>query len=347
MKVGIWGSYNHGNYGDDLMALQFATVLKQMGADPWVYRLDSKLAERYSVHTTHSLAELFQAARFCLIGGGAMLVDQQYISADMEQDFQDLYQACLQHKVPIFPISVGSGGRGVATDLSGARTQFWQNVACKASTVRLQEDVALLNTMGKEAIYYPDVLLTTNQFWNINVQKQNDGKLHVGINLGKSVYEKSLVARLYLTAHIRKDIVFHFIRTHLPGYPTTYEILPGQDSPNIRQHHYADILDTLSFLSSLDLLVSSKLHLGLTALTLGVPFYNFCGASKTQSFLTSIGAREAVFVKREFLRLSSILSSPQKILEAKSCFDFNALSTLQEMSWGHINFLKEVAQKMS
>ncbi len=50
MKVAIWGSYNYGNYSDDLMAIQFAKELEKLGTEPVVYRLDRQLAQQYSVN---------------------------------------------------------------------------------------------------------------------------------------------------------------------------------------------------------------------------------------------------------------------------------------------------------
>ena len=73
MKIAIWGSYNHGNYGDDIMAIQFAKALMDEGFEPWVYRLDKDLADRFQIHSTSSLDELLDESPICLIGGGAML----------------------------------------------------------------------------------------------------------------------------------------------------------------------------------------------------------------------------------------------------------------------------------
>lgn len=74
MKVAIWGSYNHGNYGDDLMAIQFANYFKELGVHPCVYRLDECLAKKYSIESAKSLDDLLENASFGIIGGGGMLI---------------------------------------------------------------------------------------------------------------------------------------------------------------------------------------------------------------------------------------------------------------------------------
>jgi hypothetical protein len=45
-----------------------------MGDVPSVYRLNQKLAKKYEVDTTDSLEELLDKAKFCIIGGGTILL---------------------------------------------------------------------------------------------------------------------------------------------------------------------------------------------------------------------------------------------------------------------------------
>ena len=104
MKAAIWGSYNYGNYGDDLMAIQFAKELEKLGTEAYVYRLDRQLAQQYSVNTVDSLAELIDNSKFCILGGGGILGGGTTV---LEQDFIDLNAIAISHHCPIFGISIG------------------------------------------------------------------------------------------------------------------------------------------------------------------------------------------------------------------------------------------------
>lgn len=343
MKVAVWGSYNYGNYGDDLMAIQFAKELQRSGMEPYVYRLDECLADRYAIKTTESLQELIHGAKFCIIGGGGVLGGGTTV---LEKDFHELHLISSEQKCPVFPISVGGDGGGIDTTLSPSRREFWQGDTCQLSTVRLQEDVALVNKLGKEAVYYPDVLWTVADFWKIVPVAKSTEQLHIGINIPDSRRGRFLAFQLAAITAARKDIIFHFIRTYLPNYSVNYELLPKLDSPYIQHHVYTDPESTLKFIASLDLVVSYKLHLGLTALALNVPFYSVGGQGKTRTQLKSINADFAVWpASAKNIRLGMFLAKANNIRQAKSKLDFVTIKQHKNLSWGHIHKLKEIASQ--
>ncbi|MGF1673133.1 MAG: polysaccharide pyruvyl transferase family protein [Rivularia sp. (in: cyanobacteria)] len=346
MKVAIWGSYNYGNYGDDIMAIQFAKYLKNLDVKPVVYRLDKNLAQRYQLQTTDSLDELLNDAKFCIIGGGGFLVEN--FSAPFETDFRRLHQVSTEKNCPVYPISIGGEGFGANATLSYWRREFFQGDMHQSCTVRLESDQALINQFGKQVFYYPDVLLLVSDFWQIPAQNNQGNQINVGINIPKTLQCQWLTFQLKIIASIRRDIVFHFIKTYLPSSPINSELLPKQQSNNIRYHMYTDPQSTLEFLASLDLVVSYKLHLGLTALALGTPFYSLGGSGKAKAFLNSIGADFAAWspVDKRF-KIAAFLSNPQNILQAKNKFNFTIIDKLRKNSRGHLDFLSELVKNVS
>lgn len=346
MKVAIWGSYNYGNYGDDIMAIQFAEYLKSLDVKPVIYRLDKLLAKRYQLHTTDSLDELLNNAEFCIIGGGGFLVEN--FSAPFEEDFRRLHEVSSKKNCPVYPISIGGEGLGKNASLSYWRREFFQGDMCQCCTVRLESDKALINKFGKEVFYYPDVLLSVSESWQIYRQNQGDNVINVGINIPNTFQCKWLVFQLYIIASIRRDIVFHFIKTYLPSSPINSEFQPKQESRNIKNHVYTDPHSTLEFLASLDLVVSYKLHLGLTALALGVPFYSFGGSGKAKAFLSSIDADFAVWkpVDKRF-KIAAFLSNVQNILQARNKFNFTIIDKLTNNSREHLEFLGKLVNNVS
>ena len=346
MKVAIWGSYTYGNYGDDIMAVQFAKYLKSLDAQPVVYRLDKQLAKRYQIQTTDSLDELLINAQFCIIGGGGFLVEN--FSAPFESDFRHLYEVSSQQNCPVYPISIGGEGLGENASLSHWRREFFQGDTCQFSTVRLESDKALINKFGKQVFYYPDVLLSVAEFWQIPPQTKQNNTINVGINIPNTVQCQWLAFQLKIIASIRRDIVFHFIKTYLPSSPINSEFQPRQESNNIISHVYTDPQSTLEFLTSLDLVVSYKLHLGLTALALGIPFYSLGGSGKTKAFLDSIEGDFAVWTPGDKrFKVAAFLSNPQNILQAKNKFNFTIIDKLTQNSRGHLEFLGNLVKNFS
>lgn len=341
MKAAVWGSYNYGNYGDDIMALQFAQALKSEGLQPWVYRLDRDMASRFQIQSTDSIDELLDQAEFCLIGGGAMLESGPSV---MDQDFEDLRRASIKYRCPVYPVSVGGDGQGILSRLSCQKEAFWTSDYCQSPTVRLTIDIALAQLLNKQAIYYPDVLWTVKDAWSI-VPKQNvDGKTHIGINIPNSAAARLMVQQLNAVATVQQDIVFHFIRTYLPTSQVDLELLPKSGSLFIRQHVYTDPKETLEFLSTLNLVISHKLHLGLTALALGVPFLSLGGKGKTKSFLKEIGADFAIWSSRKKnTELVALLASRKKLNQFRQQFDWPLIHRLQQISAGHMDYVKALA----
>ncbi len=346
MKVAIWGSYNYGNYGDDIMAIQFAKYLKSLGIESIVYRLDKQLAKRYQLETTDSLDELLSNVEFCIIGGGGFLVEN--FSAPFESDFRHLCEVSNEKNCPVYPISIGGEGLSEKHQLSHWRQKFFQGNMCQPCTVRLESDKALIHKFGKEAFYYPDVLLSVSEFWQIPHPDKSSNKIHIGINIPNTLLCKWLAFQLRIIASIRRDIVFHFIKTYLPSSPINSELLPKQQSTNIKYHVYTDPQSTLEFLATLDLVVSYKLHLGLTALALGVPFYSLGGSGKAKAFLNSIDADFAVWTPMDKrFKIAAFLSNPQNILRVKNKFNFTIIDKLTKNSRGHLDFLTKLVKNVS
>ncbi|MEO1373330.1 MAG: polysaccharide pyruvyl transferase family protein [Cyanobacteria bacterium J06635_10] len=348
MKVAIWGSYNYGNYGDDIMAVQFAKYLKSLGAEPVVYRLDKQLAKRYQIQTTDSLDQLLTNAEFCIIGGGGFLVEN--FSAPFEEDFRCLYKVSTEKNCPVYPISIGGEGLTEKNQLSHWRREFFQGNTCQSCTVRLESDKTLINKFGKDVFYHPDVLLCVSDFWPTPDRNQHNSSnvINVGINIPNTLQCKWLAFQLGIIASIRRDIVFHFIKTYLPSSSINSELLPKQQSNNIKSHVYTDPQSTLEFLATLDLVVSYKLHLGLTALALGVPFYSLGGSGKAKVFLNSIEADFAVWKPGDKrFKVAAFLSNPQNIMQGKNKFNFTIIDKLTKNSRGHLEFLSQLVNNVS
>lgn len=179
-------------------------------------------------------------------------------------------------------------------------------------------------------------------------KKVEDSKtLKVGINIPSSTAAKLLAHQFNALGLTTGNIVFYFIRTYLPNSNIQLELLPRINSRYIKHYNYSDPKETLEFISSLDLLVSHKLHLGLTALALDVPFISLGGKGKTKSFLKEIGADFAIYSSRtKNMKLFSLFTSRNNIKRFHAKFDWKLIQHLKEMSFGHIDHVKSLSASL-
>ena len=349
MRVAVFGSYNYGNYGDDLMGIMFAHKLKQMGVEPIVYRLDPAFAKTYGVQTTQSLDELLSNSRFCIVGGGGLLIGKTRLSAidrEIEEDFAAFAIATQKHNCPLYPISVGGDGRGAKTPFPEGRHLLFSGPTCQLATVRNKSDIDLMNHLGKDAVYHPDVLWSAPDYWNLKKSEKNSETVKIGINLADTRKHRALISALRLFAQLnRQKIEIHLIRSHLAAYSVNYEMLPDSGQPYLKAYTYQDPVEMLAFLGSLDVLVSQKLHLGLSALAMGVPFVSYSGQGKTHTLLRSIGAKKAIVPTDKVSTLKLAFSLASQKNHFSDLYDFDLFKTLAKDSQQHLLHLESLVER--
>jgi hypothetical protein len=150
MRIGIWGNYNYGNFGDDLMAVSIAIYLLNKGHIPVVYRLNKEISKQFDIETENSINDFVSNVDFCLIGGGGMLVGNSWLKRTIsitakrfEIDFKELLEAITDYKKEIYPISIGGEAKKSAP-FSKYRNQFFKSQYLKKGTVRLDGDLLLI-----------------------------------------------------------------------------------------------------------------------------------------------------------------------------------------------------------
>lgn len=350
MKIGIWGNYCYGNFGDDLMAISIANYLKKKGHCPIVYRLDALLAKQFSIEVEGSVQSLVEKVDLLFIGGGGMLVGDSIlrryfspVARSFENDFKELNEALAVYKKNVYPISIGGDGNG-RPRIPRQRKKFFSSYVGDG-TLRLKGDLRYTQKLGRNFTYIPDILFdTSNRFKVKRFQKSKKTDVWIGVNiiskdLKNETWHKELIDIAKKDSHIK----LFFIKTHLENYSVDYEYLPRELSENIKIYQYADIEGILNFLASLDVLISSKLHVGLTAMSLGTPFFSFKGKKKTQAQLMELGAERAILptglqleqFKKEYL------DNNYRISIDKIC-DLEKLHYLVEESKKHYHFIDQV-----
>jgi hypothetical protein len=324
--VGLWGAYFFGNFGDDLMAVQLAKEIRRAGHTPLAYGLDSGIAASHDIKRAESLASLFRESALVVIGGGGLLtkvpVARRVLRREpwvMERELRRFVrQARRTPETPVIAISVGGDGEPTVS-LGGWRRRLWSEVGMESLTVRLRTDCAILDGFGKKATYYPDTVLSgfgdldgaPPDAWRC-IRSRAAGELVVGLNLKRSSGGRLLAAMSQLRQRaLRAGLKLRLLllTSHIPGYVRGYELESAGVDETIETIRYREPLAFLSEIAKIDLVISSKLHVGVAALACGVPFVSYGGPRKASAFLGDLNLDGWCFGERDVFGVVELIRS--------------------------------------
>lgn len=352
--ISIWAPLRYGNYGDDLQAIVFAKYIKSLGYNVRVYQLDKNLAKIYNLETANNLHKLCHNVKVCIIAGGALLTPfllhkrlLNRSALEYERDFKELNKAVKKYNTQFCAISMGGDGkvRWPFLYYSKHRISFFKSSNFLNGTVRLKGDVNQMKVFGKDFKYFPDCLLQSTKYLNISPRKsiENNKITKIGLNFKKGKYlDKVLINEIYKYADNNNDIEFSFIKTHLENTGINYEYVPIKDMNNIKIVHYESPTQLLEYISDIDILITSKLHLAITGLTVGTPYFSYRGPGKAKSFTKSIGGEWAILndnISFNELKNNYLNSSKDELFNK---FDINILNEMIDESWKQFEFCELV-----
>ncbi len=265
-------------------------------------------------------------------------------------DFRELLLATYKYPhIKFCAISIGGDGilRKPSKWYSKARIDFFKSDAFIDGTVRLIGDVEVMRQFGKHFTYYPDMLFRTPKYFKYD-KLENTTKFRVGINFKKGKYiDKKLLSAIYEYAENNDNIEFHFTTTHMQKVGLNYQYVPENNSKNIYIDYYESPSQLLGVIASMDIFITSMLHLGLTGLTVGTPFISYRGPGKTKSFLKSIGGEWAIiddYISFDDLR-NHYFSKTRK--ELYDQYDISAIRNMEIQSAKQYEYCKMVVEKFA
>lgn len=354
-KIAIWAPLRYANYGDDMQAIAFAKFLQELGYLVKLYQLDEDFANLYTFQSCPSIDELCKDVNLVIIAGGGLLAPNTWYkrllhktSRLYERDFGDLLRAEKKYpNVKFCAISFGGDGkvRNATKWLGKNRAGFLSSEAFLGGTVRLQGDVDMMKSLGKDVIYYADMLFQAPKFFPPQIL-QSTKKYRVGFNFKKGRYiDKQLLSDIKEYAASHDDMEFHFTTTHLQKIGQDYQYVPQIESKNIFIDRYKSPEQLLGVLASMDCFMTSMLHVGLTGLTTGTPFVSYRGPRKTKSFLRSIGGEWAILPENiTFEELKSKIWSHGRD-ELYNKYDTSIIEEMKKDSLNQYEFCKWIAEQ--
>ncbi len=353
--VAIWSSLKFTNYGDDLQALAYAKLIKSMGYKVKLFQLDKRLAKLYDVETVQTIDELCKDVKLCIIAGGGLLSPFNILRRNLNPNyrewelmFRSLYKGAKKYGTKFCAISMGGDGKNHNRWLYYGfwRNKFFESPFFINGTVRLEGDVAQMRKFGKDFKYFPDMLLKASDYFDAKMLPPTN-KIRVGFNFKKNgqYLDKHLIEDILNYAETHDDIEFHFTTTHMEYVGLNYQYLPKEETDNIKIDRYTSPEQLLGVLSSVDVFVTSMLHLGLTGLTAGTPFISYRGPGKAKSFLRSIGGEWAIVddnITFEQLREQFFIKSKKELYKR---FDLDTLEGMKIASNQQFVFCRKVVEE--
>lgn len=340
MKIFLWGAYQQGNFGDDLMAVLFAKKMEAMGHSVAVYDICDLEAKKNGLTVSRDVMAGIRDADAVVMGGGAVLKEAQLLrmivkSAPrrIEQRYLKLRRAALKYNKPVYFASIGSDSIQGFGDISLARQALFKSNCVKGGTVRLIRDVSLLAKRNIKADFHPDVLMgTASHFGHAPAEWQFD-KPRILLNFHK----RHTHVGHAIVDHVRKTMPNAEIlvtRSHLAESGFTYE-WDGSDR-DLALLPYEDCMSFCQELRTMSLVFSSKLHVGLTAMSYGVPFISVGGRGKVRTQLEQLDLQDLCYVDPKSVDIPTLLAN---VADIKARLD-QILPEIAQGAKGHFQWLE-------
>lgn len=346
MKIGIYGSYKHNNFGDDLQALLFAQHIKNQGHQPCVFQLPQIISDTYQIPRAETIAQMLEGAAFCIIGGGGFLIPEYF--EYIEEELNQIRSYCEQNSIDVYALSIGGGGQGKGTPLPYGKARLFGSKVFKGATLRLASDMPLMQAYQVPATYIPDVLWLSDRFWPMEAPNHKSNKSTIGFQLLSTPAFKQTV-RLATTVP-----PFANTNTHYTSFQLHNDASVGINELQIQHkrfthHQNTDPLLTIKAISELDLLIASKMHIALVGLCYGVPFISMGAQHKTRTLLKEINATFATIPsgRKGLLKAIKKAQSPSAIAKYKQQFDFELISQEKQKAMQHLDYLNNLLTQYS
>lgn len=284
-RVLLWGFYNQGNLGDDLMAVMAAELVLQLGLQPVILSGSQRFRTMGYETTSTPQGEGWSCI---VLSGGAFIKGSRSSITAIEDQVRTLADYLQARPTPVIALSIGSDGVEDLSQISESRRRILTSPSLKAVRVRLQRDLKLgLPNCG----FLPDIVLASRAFRG---RLSGDGvppKTHGAyfLNLSRRMVSQ-LPRALWLTRGSKR--VF-FLAHSGPGRVGGELAVPG-----FERFESTDIAGALDALSASRGILSSKLHPGIIALSMGSEFISIAHRPKTDSFVQEYAAAGIVSVGR-------------------------------------------------
>ncbi|MBW8636729.1 polysaccharide pyruvyl transferase family protein [Hoeflea sp. WL0058] len=292
LKVGVFGYYSYRNLGDNVMAFQVASHIKREGHHPIIFTKNSIDMENWGFDLCSDVEDFVKSVDLIFFGGGGLLIPGLRRSkpggGGFSPDLRLVLDLANKNDVPMYGFSLGGIGKPLQDIVPEERQDL---VKClKYLTLRNREDVQLLEQAGTAGEFLEDMVWATPNFVDVQDSPKSQRR-RVGMCLyrGRSSKFKTLRRIIELVVRMRQDIDFVFYEVN-PNVNGDFGSIAAADNyPNCTRKTLIDVSEACKEVASLDLMMTTRLHIGVMAMSYGVPSVAFAGEAKTRLLYRNIG----------------------------------------------------------
>lgn len=340
-RIGLFGLYAAKNFGDDLMAVLFGKALQDLGATFSVYGLGPEYG-RYGFSIASTVSELVESSDLLIFGGGGILQPRNE-SSELSTDLDLALRLCRERSVPIYCLSIGGQGLPLSELIPSARRNLVEQA--QFITLRLRADLPLLAQAGTMGAHYEDVVWTTPMFFPPHPRAGlNTGPTRIGLQVyPHSKVQRKLLPRIVdVLTKTRRRSEFVFLETFLGTEHPEYKVFrPARMPPNCSYHQFESLEEALLSVQSLDLIITNRLHLGMVAMSYGIPSIALFPTTKTRLCYEELGLGKLCWERKDLWKFGFLLTprSQQWLLRP-----FRQLNRdqLRENASMHLRQLREI-----
>lgn len=268
----VWGFYDQGNIGDDLMAMMFAKLVTDLG-----HKATICTSNRNFEKLGFEICDAIESARpdVIVLGGGAFFKKGGHHNSNIERKISQLADFVESTGTPVYGMSLGSDGIDRIAEASDARRRVASAPSFLGTTVRLRHDLdlGLANTA-----FLNDIVICSAYFAQISDKSSAFSKPieRVLINLSRrSVLQLPKI----LCANWNRKV--SFFKAHDSQLKTGGEIT----LPLYKIALSDNFWDGIKALAESESIYSSKLHPGIISMSFGNRFHSVAPRPKTIYFL--------------------------------------------------------------
>ncbi len=304
ITVGLFGYYQFGNFGDDLMAVMFARHLQSMHVKVLIYGQVRIFTEQFNFQTVETVDELFEKSDLLVVGGGGLLVKHETSWPELDQfdaDLAILLQHCRVNGKSLAALSIGGGGLSLS-EIEPAIGCDLLRVATFV-TLRNQQEASLLIEANCNGEVHHDVVWSTSRMFSGNRPTNKRRRIGVNVYINRNQTMPSFLGLLRFLPILRRDCDFVYFDIQEKSSESFPVLRPSRLANGSEFRRFDKLEADLAFLRSLDLVITSRLHVSVTALSYGTPVINVASEPKVKLFFEETGLSHLYYGEHKTFRL--------------------------------------------
>jgi len=290
-NVLLFGFYFWSNFGDDLMAWLLSKYISELGYQ--VILLASRKVTWLNDISSVIVVDEFQKTieyewDFAVYGGGGLLVEEAHDKFVLSY-FKEIADEIKKRKSRFVISSIGGGDLSSWNKLDPI-IQYLLNSA-QLITVRNKSDLWISGFLNNTKVeFYPDILWNVGRFMNFQCVDKFKSKKTSVVSVEKITlsprWEKIFsifIKCIFKIAKTNIIVLERWTDCHRPA-----EMVFSKEA-NVTRADFSDLILSINYIINSKFVISSKLHIGLVAMALGIPFISFQGLSKTAVMMREVG----------------------------------------------------------